>query len=146
MERSLQLGHAALDVPPSGVEAYLAGGRKLLLSHGMADGLIPTRSTVNFYTALTQHAGAKELANTRLFLVPGMGHCGGGDGPSVIDTISSIDGWVASGHAPQRIIARNPPNAAPRTRPLCPYPQQAVYSGQGSTDEEQNFRCEVPAH
>ena len=146
VERSLQLGHAALDVPPSGVEAYLAGGRKLLLSQGMADGLIPTRSTVNFYTALTQHAGAKELANTRLFLVPGMGHCGGGDGPSVIDTISSIDGWVASGHAPQRIIARNPPNAAPRTRPLCPYPQQAVYSGQGSTDEEQNFRCEVPAH
>jgi feruloyl esterase len=146
VQRSMQVAHAVLDVPPSGVEAFLAGGRKLLLSHGMADGLIPTRSTVNFYTALTQHAGAKESANTRLFLVPGMGHCGGGDGPSVIDTISSIDGWVSTGHAPQRIIVSNPPGATPRTRPLCPYPQQAVYSGQGSTDEEQNFRCEVPAH
>lgn len=146
VERSMQAGHAVLDVPPSGVEAFLAGGRKLLLSHGMADGLIPTRSTVNFYTAITQHAAAKESANTRLFLVPGMGHCGGGDGPSVIDTISTIDGWVGTGHAPQRIIASNPPGAAPRTRPLCPYPQQAVYSGQGSTDEAQNFKCDVPAH
>jgi hypothetical protein len=146
VERSMQLGHAVLDVPPSGVDAYLNSGRKLLLSHGMADGLIPTRSTLNFYTAVTQHGGAKESDNTRLFLVPGMGHCGGGDGPSVIDTISTIDDWVATGHAPQRIIARNPPGATPRTRPLCPYPQQAVYSGQGSTDEEQNFRCEVPTH
>ncbi|HEY6454982.1 MAG TPA: tannase/feruloyl esterase family alpha/beta hydrolase [Steroidobacteraceae bacterium] len=146
VERSLQVGHADLDVPPTGVEGFLAGGRKLLLSHGMADGLIPTRSTVNFYTALTHHAAAKESANARLFLVPGMGHCGGGEGPSVIDTLSSIDGWVGSGRAPQRIIASNPPGTAPRTRPLCPYPQQAVYTGRGSTDEEQNFRCEAPAH
>jgi feruloyl esterase len=144
VQRSRQLDHVALDVPPSGVEAFLASGRKLLLSHGMADGLIPTRGTVNFYTALTQHAAARESGNTRLFLVPGMGHCGGGDGPSVIDTIATIDGWVGTGQAPQRIIASNPPSAAPRTRPLCPYPQQAVYSGQGSTDEAQNFRCEVP--
>jgi feruloyl esterase len=146
VERANQVGHAALDVPPRGVEAFLASGRKLLLSHGMADGLIPTRGTVNFYTALTQHAGPRELANTRLFLVPGMGHCGGGDGPSVIDAISAIDAWVDTGNAPERIIASNPPRATPRTRPLCPYPQQAVYSGQGSTDEAQNFRCEVPAH
>lgn len=145
VERSLKVGHAALDVPPTGIDPFLASGRKLLLSHGMADGLIPTRSTVNFYTAMTQHAGAKLSANTRLFLVPGMGHCGGGDGPSVIDAISAIDGWVDTGHAPQRIIASNPPGATPRTRPLCPYPQQAVYTGHGSTDQEQNFNCKMPA-
>jgi hypothetical protein len=145
VERSLQAGHADLDVPPSGVEAFLADGRKLLLSHGMADGLIPTRSTVNFYTALTQHANARQLANTRLFLVPGMGHCGGGDGPSVIDTIGAIDGWVAGGHAPQQLLASNPPAAPARTRTLCPYPQQAVYSGKGSSDEAQNFSCKAPA-
>jgi hypothetical protein len=146
VERSMKFGHAVLDVPPSGVNAFLAGGRKLLLSHGMADGLIPTRSTVNFYTAVMQQAGAKESANTRLFLAPGMGHCGGGDGPSVIDTISAIDSWVGTGNAPQRIIASNLPGAVARTRPLCPYPQEAVYGGKGSTDEEQNFRCEAPAH
>lgn len=142
--RSLAVGHDALDVPPTGLDAFLSGNRKLLLSHGMADGLIPTRSTVNFYAALTQHAGAEKSKNVRLFLAPGMGHCGGGDGPSVIDMISAIDAWVASSQAPERIVAANPPGQKPRTRPLCPYPKEAVYSGSGSTDEDQNFRCETP--
>ncbi len=142
--RSLAVGHDALDVPPTGLDAFLSGNRKLLLSHGMADGLIPTRSTVNFYAALTQHEGPEKSKNARLFLVPGMGHCGGGDGPSVIDMISAIDGWVQSGEAPGRIIASNPTGKVARSRPLCPYPQEAAYTGTGSTDEAKNFRCATP--
>jgi len=142
--RALQVGSETLDVPPTGLDAFFNGGRKLLLSHGWADGLIPAMSTVNFYTALTNHLGAKKAdAGARLFMAPGMGHCGDGDGPSVFDVISTIDKWVETGSAPARIIASNPPIAPPRTRPLCPYPQEAVYSGTGSTDDEKNFKCSI---
>src|SRR5262249_50650231 len=93
--RALQVGSETLDVSPTGLDAFFNGGRKLLLSHGWADGLIPAMSTVNFYTALTNHLGAKKAdAGARLFMAPGMGHCGDGDGPSVFDVISTIDKWV----------------------------------------------------
>jgi len=144
--RALKVGSAALDVAPSGLDGFFAGGGKLLLSHGWADGLIPSMSTVQFYKALGTRLGTKSKEAVRLFMVPGMGHCAGGEGPSVIDVIGAIDDWVASGHAPERIIASNPPGAPSRTRPLCPYPQQAVYTGNGSTDEAANFRCAAPVH
>jgi len=141
VQRSLDAGAAVLDVPPKGLESFLGGGRKLLLSHGWADGLIPPMSTVNFYTELTTRLGKKKTEGARLFMIPGMGHCGGGDGPFVFDAISTIDQWVETGHAPERIVVSNPPGAAARTRPLCPHPQEAVYTGSGSTDEEKNFKC-----
>jgi len=143
--RAMQAGSAQLDVPPTGPSVFLTEGRKLLLSHGWADGLIPPMSTVDFYAQLSRHLNPKEARNTRLFMIPGMAHCAGGDGPFVFDPISTLDEWVASGHAPERIVVSNPPGAAPRTRPLCPYPQVAKYRGQGSTDEEKNFRCAAPA-
>jgi len=99
---------------------------------------------VNFYNALSKHAGAKQSQDARLFLIPGMGHCAGGDGPFVFSAISTLDDWVESGHAPQRIVVSNPPGAPARTRPLCPYPQEAKYSGKGSTDDEQSFQCVAP--
>jgi hypothetical protein len=132
-----------LDVAPNGLDAYFGKGKKLLLSHGWADGLIPPQSTVNFYDGLKKAIGATKAGDSvRLFLVPGMGHCAGGDGPSSIDTIGAIDAWVASGKAPEQLLASNPPGAPARTRPLCPHPKVAKYSGSGSTDEAQNFRCE----
>jgi feruloyl esterase len=134
-ERAIQTNAAVLDVPANGLEAYFASGRKLLLSHGWADGLIPARSTVEFYEKLPKTEGS------RLFMIPGMSHCAGGDGPFVFDAIATIDKWVESGKAPDRIVVSNPPGAPPRTRPLCPWPQEAVYIGQGSTDDERNFRC-----
>lgn len=134
---AIQTGSAALDVPPSGLDSFFASGRKLLLTHGWADGLIPAKSTVNFYSGLKKGTGA------RLFMIPGMGHCAGGDGPFMFDAISTIDKWVETARPPERIVVSNPPGAPARTRPLCPWPQEAVYSGQGSTDDEKNFRCEV---
>jgi feruloyl esterase len=144
--RAVQTGSAQLDVPPTGLDAFFAGGRKLLLSHGWADGLIPPMSTVDFYTALGQRLGSKKTAeDTRLFMIPGMGHCAGGDGPFVFDAISTLDEWVGSGRAPERIVVSNPPGAPARTRPLCPWPQEATYSGSGSTDDEQSFKCATRA-
>jgi feruloyl esterase len=144
VKHAMEVGSAVLDVPSTGLDAFLGGGHKLLLSHGLADGLIPTMSTVNFYTALTKHVGAAQSQDARLFLIPGMGHCGGGDGPFVFSAISTLDSWVESGHAPQRIVVSNPPGAPARTRPLCPYPQEAKYAGQGSTDDQQSFKCAAP--
>ncbi len=144
VQRSAAVGHEDLDVPAKGPRAFLARGGKLLLSHGWADGLIPPMSTVDFFTRMQRSVGRKARGNARLFMIPGMGHCGGGDGPSVVDMLSVIDNWVETGDAPERIIASNPPNATPRTRPLCPYPQEAKYTGSGSTDEAQNFRCALP--
>jgi feruloyl esterase len=136
---------AILDVPPTGLDAFFAQRRKLLLSHGWADGLIPAQNTVNFYDALTRSIGAKAAGDgVRLFMVPGMGHCAGGDGPSSIDMIGAIDEWVTVGKAPERLVASNPPGAPARTRPLCAHPQVAKYTGSGSTDDEKNFRCEKP--
>jgi hypothetical protein len=144
--RALDVASALLDVPPDGLDAFFAGGRKLLLSHGWADGLIPAMSTVNFYDKLTTRLGPKKAAESaRLFMIPGMGHCAGGDAPFVFDAISTLDTWVDTNRAPERIVVSNPPNAPARTRPLCPWPQQAVFSGEGSTDEEKNFTCAVAA-
>jgi hypothetical protein len=138
---AMRAGSAQLDVPPTGLDAFLGSGRKLLLSHGWADGLIPTQSTVNFYNQLTAHIGANKAGAARLFLIPGMGHCAGGEGPFVFNAIATLDDWVDTGQAPERIVVSNPPGAPTRTRPLCPHPQEAVYSGSGSTDDEKSFKC-----
>src|SRR5262249_40018934 len=132
--RAREADSNTLDVPPNGLDRFFSDGRKLLLSHGWADGLIPPMSTVNFYTELTTHLDAKKSGDARLFMIPGMGHCAGGDGPFVFDAISTLDKWVETGRAPERIVVSNPPNAPTRTRPLCPFPQEAVHNGTGSTD------------
>ena len=144
VDRAMAYGSKTLDVPATGLKPFFAANHKLLLSHGWADGLIPSQSTVNFYQALTRDIGAKAREDVRLFMVPGMGHCGGGSGPSSIDMLGAIDQWVQTGTAPEQLIASNPPGQPARTRPLCPYPKIAKYSGQGSTDQAGNFRCESP--
>ncbi len=91
---------------------------------------------------------SEALANVtnsyRLFMAPGMNHCQGGDGPSNFDMLTALEQWVESGAAPDRVVASHMTNGqADRTRPLCPYPQVAVYNGKGSTDDAQNFTCRV---
>lgn len=146
-DRDVSLAMAAHDgatrVPASGLGTYLASGRKLLLSHGWSDPLVPPMASVDFYRAMTAHLGKEATKNARLFMVPGMGHCSGGSGPFVFDVIAVLDRWLETGTPPERIIARNPPDAPARTRPLCPFPREAVYVGTGSTDDANSFRCEA---
>jgi feruloyl esterase len=81
----------------------------------------------------------------RLFMVPGMAHCRGGDGTDRFDVISAMEQWVEKGKAPDSILAsRYAGDKVDRTRPLCPYPQVAVYRGTGSTDDAANFACKAP--
>jgi feruloyl esterase len=78
-------------------------------------------------------------------MVPGMGHCGGGEGPNNFDMVSALEQWVEQGKRPERIIAsRAEDGKMVRTRPLCPYPQIATYKGTGSIDDAANFVCRPP--
>lgn len=134
-----------LDEPSDGLSKFFARGGRLLLSHGWIDGIIPADNTVAFYKAMLDTVEAKTAAEqARLFMVPGMGHCAGGDGPFVFDPLSVIEAWAEKGVAPERIVVSKPPGGPAMTRSLCPYPKVARYKGTGSTDDESNFDCESP--
>jgi feruloyl esterase len=119
-------------------------GGKLLLYHGWADQQVAPGSTVNFYRSTVDLSGDAARASDwmRLFMVPGMGHCSGGEGPDSFDKIGAMEDWVERGKAPARIVAaHHTAGKLDRTRPLCPYPQAARYSGSGSIDDAANFSC-----
>jgi feruloyl esterase len=124
---------------------FIDRGGKLLLYHGWNDQLIAPRNSVNYYKSVVGTVGAAKTADSfRLFMVPGMGHCGGGEGTSSFDTLSVLEQWVEKGEAPDRIKASHLTNGkVDRTRPLCPYPQVAQYNGSGSTDDAANFVCKA---
>jgi feruloyl esterase len=121
-------------------------GGKLLLYHGWADQQVAPGSSIEFYQSALDLSGdpAKNSDWIRLFMIPGMGHCSGGEGPDTFDRISVIEQWVEQGRAPAQIIAtHSTAGKADRTRPLCPYPQVARYNGSGSIDEASNFSCQM---
>ena len=136
------------DRTPTGLNAvdanlnrFVEHGGKLLIYHGWSDPGIPPYNSVNYYQAVqktTKHASDA----VRLFMVPGMGHCGGGDGTSTFDMVAAVDAWVTTNKAPAAIpAAKMADGKAVRTRPLCPYPAVATYKGTGSTDDAANFTC-----
>jgi feruloyl esterase len=117
-------------------------GGKLLMTYGWADPILQPMMGVNYYEQATAKNGADTKNFFRLFMVPGMAHCGGGIGPDRNDAVTAMINWVEKGQAPASIVAsRVVNNQVVRTRPLCPYPQVARYSGQGSIDDAKNFRC-----
>lgn len=82
----------------------------------------------------------------KLYLFPGVAHCGGGEGPNTFDILTPVMAWVESGRQPGRIVASNAVNApVARTRPVYPYPAVARYGGSGSTDDAANFVAFTPA-
>jgi Tannase and feruloyl esterase len=129
------------------LKAFFGHGGKLLQYHGWSDQLISPRNSINYYENVLATMGGASRVNQsyRLFMVPGMAHCSGGDGPNQFDTIGVLEQWVEKGKAPDQIIAsRIRDGKTDRTRPLCPYPQVATYKGSGSTDVAENFSCSVP--
>jgi feruloyl esterase len=138
-----------LNATSTGLKAFQGRGGKLILYHGWSDAAIPPVSTINYFHAVGAAMGASNEASfIRLYMVPGMQHCGGGPGPSSFVMESAVEKWVESGTAPNEILARKYANPSDyntgvvRTRPLCPYPQTAHYTGKGSTDDAANFRCQ----
>ncbi len=128
--------------------AFKRRGGKLFIYQGWADPVVPPEDTVHYYQSVERAVGADVAESfSVLFMVPGMGHCGGGPGPNRFDSLQVLDTWVATDRAPQRIVAEHldKTGSVDRTRPICPYPQQPVYKGSGSTNDAANFVCRAPA-
>ena len=117
-------------------------GGKLLMYHGWADPGPAPANTINYYSQVIEKTGSKADDWMRLFLLPGVGHCGGGIGPDRADFIDALERWRESGTAPSEIVAsRMRGGQVDMTRPLCSYPQVAKWTGTGTTDEAKNFVC-----
>lgn len=124
---------------------FRARGGKLLFAHGMADAIFSPLEMIDYHQRLVaRHGEAGAAAFERLYLIPGMGHCQGGAATDSWDGLQALVDWVEKGQAPQAIIASGTTVFPGRTRPLCPYPQYARYSGSGNPEDAASFRCVAP--
>jgi len=140
-------GEGTLSAIDPDLSAFARHGGKLLMYHGWSDQDIAPRASINFYTSAraATHAPSSNTEWLRLFMVPGMGHCGGGEGPNTFDMMPPLESWVERGEVPARVVAsRVDEGRTVRTRPLCVYPQVARYSGSGGIDDAANFVCQAP--
>ena len=134
-----------LDATNADLTPFTSRGGRLLMYQGWAENGIPPRNVTTYYESVKTKT-AKAGDGVRLFMVPGMGHCGGGDGAATFDMVAALDQWVTTGKAPAAIPAsRLRDGKVDRTRPLCAWPQFAVYKGTGSLDEAANFECRSTA-
>ena len=126
-------------------------GGKLLQYHGWYDQLIAPGNSIDYFDSVVSHFAAGKdreaaLADVqtfyRLFMMPAVAHCGGGTGTASYDMQTALEDWVERGIAPDRVVAsRLVSGVVDRTRPLCPYPQVAVYNGKGDTNDAASFSC-----
>ena len=145
-EASQRLG-PILDSTDPDLAAFKSHGGRLIMYHGWVDAAIAPRNSINYYQAVREAMGGDGETESflRLFMVPGMGHCGGGPGPNSFDALGALEQWVENGKAPDLILASHLTNGAvDRTRPLCPFPLVAKYRGTGSTDQATSFECREP--
>jgi feruloyl esterase len=136
-----------MDALDPDLKSFLSRGGKIIQYHGWADPQISPRSSVEYFNSVLEKLGGASKVNDsyRLFMIPGMAHCGGGEATSNFDMLSALEQWVEAKKAPDQIAAsRIRDGKVDRTRPLCPYPQVAKYKGSGSVDEAANFSCQRP--
>ncbi|HEV8561001.1 MAG TPA: tannase/feruloyl esterase family alpha/beta hydrolase [Actinophytocola sp.] len=126
------------------LSAFHRAGGKLILWHGWADQAIPPVGTIDYYARVVDanDGAARTRQFARLFLVPSLYHCSGGDRITEFDPVRALVGWVEHGAAPDRLVAtgRDAANNVVRTRPVFPYPLVARYDGSGSVDDASNFQ------
>jgi hypothetical protein len=150
-----------LDSANPDLRGFKARHGKLIQYAGWGDAAIPPQGSVDYFKSVQEKMG-NTTKFYRLFMVPGMSHCGGGEGPNVFgngaavpdatpsnDVVMAMDRWVTKKVAPKKIIAthyvdNNPTKGVQYTRPLCPYPAQARYNGSGDPNSAASFTCAVP--
>jgi feruloyl esterase len=132
------------DVDSVALDAVRARGAKILMWHGTTDQAIPSRQSVAYYrAAATQAGGVPALMPWfRLFMLPGVGHCGGGKGPQPGNLQGALEDWVERGLAPDHLVVSNGSGTqVTRSRPLCAWPQVAIYRGSGDPTLAASFAC-----
>ena len=125
------------------LSTFSGDGGKLIFFHGDSDPWFSPLDTLEYYKSLaaTNGGGDKVTEWSRMFLVPGMGHCGGGLALDRFDMLSAVVNWVEKGAAPDAVIATG--KAFPgRSRPLCAYPKHAQYTGSSNSEDARNFTCQ----
>jgi feruloyl esterase len=135
-----------LSATDANLQPFFAHGGKLIQYHGWTDQQSMPENSIRYYESVVAALGAaKTDASYRLFMAPGMNHCSGGDGPNKFDMLGALEMWREGGKAPDAVVASHSTQGkVDRTRPLCPYPEVAKYTGTGSTDEAANFACVRP--
>lgn len=125
------------------LSTFSGSGGKLIFFHGDSDPWFSPLDTLRYYQSLAAaNGGAAQVATwSRIFLVPGMTHCGGGPSLDHFDMLSAVVNWVQKGVAPESVIATGHEFPG-RSRPLCAYPLHAQYVGHGNTEDARNFRCQ----
>jgi feruloyl esterase len=134
------------------LELYRKNGGKLLMYHGWADALVPPWTSIEYYEAVEQNVGSQVETQEffRLYMIPGMDHCGLSGGPGIndggVDLLTALEKWVESGETPESLFTTkyNPDGSIMWTRPICPYPQRAIYNGSGDIHDASNFECIEP--
>jgi feruloyl esterase len=146
LELAQKIDKGELSPASANIKPFVARGGKLVMYHGWGDQNISPRSSVNYYERLVSALGKSQVNDSvRLYMVPGMGHCSGGEGPDQFDMLAPLEQWRELGSAPTEVIASKINNGKVAfTRPLCPYPQVARYKGTGSIDQAENFVCQLP--
>ena len=150
-----------MEADSTDLDTFTAHNGKIIYYHGESDPVFSMYDTVNYYESLSSRYGASAQNFARLFLVPGMNHCSGGlHTLDSFDPLTAIVTWAEKGIAPNSMTVGNSnpptPTTVPptppytylpltRTRPLCPYPQYAKYTGTGSIEDEANFTCGAPS-
>ncbi len=127
-----------IDAVDPNLARFRAAGGKLLHYHGLGDPVVSPLDSMQYRARVAARMPTADWY--RLFLAPGMGHCGGGPGFARFDPQQAIEQWVEQGRAPDRLIAMPADPAATATRPLCPYPARAAFTG-GDPARAQSFTC-----
>jgi feruloyl esterase len=147
-----------VDQTSTDLSRFKASGGKMIVYHGWNDAVVSTYDSINYYDKVRTAQGSQAAMDEfyKLLLVPGMGHCSGGPGATTLrgdgstvpneptrDLLFALDRWVEQGVAPDDMVAsRVASGTVQRTRPLCPYPKQAVFAGAGNANEAGSFTCQ----
>lgn len=143
-EEDTRRARKILNATDTDLSAFKTAGGKLILWTGWSDPAIPAGGTINYYEGVA--AGDDEADEyTRLFMLPGVLHCGGGPGPDFVDWIAAIQAWVEEDEAPGRLVATKfGGEGVEAQRPVCPWPAYAAYNGTGDPRREESFECTTP--